>query len=265
MTGTFLRTDRPPRLPLLAPIVGGSTPQPWVTFVPGIGNDVHFWQRQAETLERTHRTLRFDPWGCGESEAPPDHFTIDDVADGIVELWDRMGIERSSVVGLGFGGSVSINVALRHPARVERVAACCCRVRQPKDRRDFWRRRQQASGHAFSEIADQTVARWLGAFGTEHPEIATTLREGFLRNSVDGYRGYLEAFIGMDLRHRLHELTIPVLLVAAENDHGGGPVEAMRRLASEIASSRLAFVPGSGHILTHESPTELSRILSGFL
>lgn len=133
------------------------------------------------------RTLRFEPWGCGASEPPSLDCTIDTVVDGIVELWDRIGILRSSAVGLGFGGSTALYLALRHPDRVTRVVACCCRARQPDDRRQFWRDRQAlARANGLDELADITV----------------------------------------------HTVAAPTLLVAAENDHGGGPVGAMERRRS---------------------------------
>ena len=82
------------RLSNLACVSSGEDGAPWVTFVPGIGNDAEFWRRQADELADQFRTLRFEPWGCGGSQAPPQDCTIDDVVDGIVELWNRVGIER---------------------------------------------------------------------------------------------------------------------------------------------------------------------------
>ncbi len=150
------------RLPPLAAIVGGRPDGPWVTFVPGIGNDASFWADQADALASGFGVLRFEPWGCGDSADPPDDLTIDDVADGVVALWDALGLRTSSVVGLGFGGSVALDVALRHPDRVERVVACCCRARQPDDRRGFWRGRQaRAEAEGLGTLADDTVDRWL--------------------------------------------------------------------------------------------------------
>jgi 3-oxoadipate enol-lactonase len=54
------------------------------------------------------------------------------------------------------------------------------------------------------------------------------LRAMMRRTTVEGYRAYVGAFIEMDFSVQLGELTVPVMLVAAEHDHGGGPVEDMR-------------------------------------
>lgn len=60
-------------------------------------------------------------------------------------------------------------------------------------------------------------------------------------------------------------MSVPTLLVAAEHDHGGGPVEDMRAMAQAIPSAEFAVVPGSGYICTHEKPLEVTAILRQFL
>jgi len=254
-------------LPHLQSYVAGPEGAPWVTFVPGIGNDATFWARQAEELSATHRVLRFEPWGCGESEAPPPDLRIEGVAAGIVQLWDELGIERSSMVGLGFGGSTTLVLGLEHPDRVERIVACCCRPRQPEGRRDFWRDRQAyARDHGLNELAGATVDRWLSAeFRAAHPEVAEALMAGFRHSSVEGYVAYVGAFIEMDFEDRLPALAVPTLLVAAEHDHGGGPVDAMTAMADRLDHADLRVVTDSGHICNHEAPEQIRGLLAEFL
>lgn len=237
---------------------------PWVTFVPGIGNDATFWATQASHLGTRHRTLRFDPWGCAASGPAPHLMTVDDVADGIVALWDDLGIETSSLVGLGFGGSVALLAAARHPTRVTKVVACCCRPRQPEDRRQVWLdRRASAREHGLGALGQLTVEHWLGDFAMAHPEVSARLLEAFTRNTVEGYAAYTTAFAEMDLD--LSGLTTPTLLIAAQNDKGGGPVDAMQALAASLPTSELAIVADSGHIVNHEAPDAVTALLADFL
>lgn len=258
---------RLPSYPALESYVAGPEGAPWVTFVPGIGNDASFWQRQAEELAATHRVLRFEPWGCGRSGEPPADLRIEDVAAGIVQLWDELGIERSSLVGLGFGGSGTLAIGLDHPERVDRIVACACRPRQPEGRRDFWRERQAvAREQGLDHLAEMTVDRWLAEdFRATHPQVAEALKAGFRRSSTAGYVAYVGAFIEMDLTDRLPDLAVPTLLVAAENDHGGGPVEAMTAMAERLPTAELRVVTGSGHIMNHEAPEQVAALLQEFL
>jgi 3-oxoadipate enol-lactonase len=249
-------------LPPLHHVITGTSGAPWVTFISGIGNDLTFWEAQADALAANYRILRFDPWGHAGSPPPPADCRFDDVIEGVVALWDQLGIDRSHVIGLGFGGSTALALGLAHAERVSRIIACCCRPRQPDDRREFWRNRREAALTGFEALADATVDRWLSAdFRTAHPDVDTRLRTMMKRTTVEGYRAYVDAFIEMDFDGQLEALRVPVSLIAADHDHGGGPVEAMRAMQARIPGATLEVVSGSGHIVNHEAPEAVNALL----
>lgn len=254
-------------LPPLNYRVAGPADAPWLTFVPGIGNDATFWSVQADALADRFRVLTFDPWGHGASPAAPADCRFEDIERGILQLWDALGVDSSAVVGLGFGGSVALALARHHPQRVARVGAFCCRPRQPDDRRAFWRQRIAAArSGGIDPLADVTVDRWLSAeFRTAQPAVDAHLRAMMKRTTLDGYCAYVGAFIEMDFEAGLEDMHVPVLLVAAEHDHGGGPVTAMREMAARIPGAELALVQGSGHICNYEAPAQVDALLASFL
>lgn len=255
------------QLPKLSAKISGPKGVPVVAFVPGIGNDSEFWADQAARLDGRFRTLRFDPWGSGKCPPPPENCRFADVVNGVIQLLDTLGIQRAALVGLGFGGSVSIAAALDHPDRISKVIACCCRPRQPDDRRDFWRDRQaKAKEIGIDRLADITVDRWLSdAFRTARPDVDAELRQMFKRMSVKGYQAYIGAFIEMDFTARLGNMRVPTMLVAAENDHGGGPPDDMRAMAAEIPGARFDLIKDAGHIVNYEAPDTLATLLKDFL
>lgn len=253
-------------LPSFAHEVRGEGDAPWLTFVPGIGNDREFWAPQADAISR-YRKLLFDPWGHGASPAPPTECKFEDVVEGLVRLLDRLEIPRTSVVGLGFGGSVALATAASHSDRVERVVACCCRPRQPDDRRQFWRdRHAKAEQVGMAAMADITVERWLNAeFRAAHSEVDTLLREMFRRTTLAGYAAYTGAFAEMDFTERLSAVVAPTLLLAGELDKGGGPPEDMRQTAGAIPGARFEVVRGAGHIINYEAPDTVRQLIEEFL
>ena len=253
-------------LPTFHHILEGPQDAPWLTFIPGIGNDAGFWAAQAAALARRFRVLRFDPWGHGRSPAPPADCRFADIRDGVLQLWNSLAIERSGVVGLGFGGSLALALGIEHPARVERIAAFCCRPRQPDERRAFWRARcEAAQTQGMDRLADATVERWLSAdFRARHPDVDRLLRQMMKDTTLPGYLAYVRAFIEMDFSARFAELRVPTLLVAGEHDHGGGPVADMQAMAASNPHTRLAVIAGVGHICNHEAPAEVERLLRQF-
>jgi 3-oxoadipate enol-lactonase len=250
-------------LPTFHHVISGPAHAPCLTFIPGIGNDAEFWAEQAVALSADFRIVRFDPWGHGHSPPPPQDCDFADIRDGVVQLWDRLGIARSAVVGLGFGGSLALALGLDYPERVTRIAAFCCRPRQPDDRRDFWRGRcDAAQSQGIDKLADVTVDRWLSAdFRASHPQVDSLLRGMMKNTSLEGYLAYVRAFIEMDFSERLPDLRVPTLLVAAEHDHGGGPVADMQAMAAQNPHIELQVIANVGHICNHEAPAKVAQLL----
>ena len=254
-------------LPLFNHHVQGKADAAWITFIPGIGNDASFWAVHAEILAGQFQVLTFDPWGHNLSPLPPEPCSFQAIVDGVIALWDHLGIQKSSVVGLGFGGSVSLSLGLTYPERIEKIVACCCRPRQPDDRHEFWRDRcAKAQANGLDKLGDVTVDRWLSKeFRDTHPEADQQLRAMIKRTTVEGYCAYVNAFIEMDFSNSLGQIQAPVLLLAAEHDHGGGPVEDMQVMAAQLPNAKLEIIQGSGHICNFEAPDQVSQHLTNFL
>ena len=253
-------------LPLFHYQTQGKAGADWITFIPGIGNDLSFWAAHAEILAEDFQVLTFDPWGHNLSPEPPEHCSFQDVADGVIALWNHLGIQQSAVVGLGFGGSVSLSLGLKYPERVSQIAACCCRPRQPDDRHEFWRDRcAKARANGLEKLGDVTVDRWLSEeFRAARPDVDAQLRAMIKRTSVEGYCAYVNAFIEMDFSQELGHIQTPVLLLAAEHDHGGGPVEDMQIMAAQLPNAELKIIQNSGHICNFEAPEQVTQHLKQF-
>lgn len=254
-------------LPQLNYNVQGADHAPVLTFIPGIGNDLSFWQKHAEILSQVFRVITFDPWGHNLSPLPPEECSFNTILDGVIQLWDHLGVSQSDVVGLGFGGSMSLALGLHYPERVNRIVACCCRPRQPDNRHDFWRQRRDiAKREGLENLGNITVERWLSEdFRHHNPEVDQLLKDMIHRTTVEGYCAYVEAFIEMDFSQQLDQIQQPVLLLAAEHDHGGGPVDDMKLMAEQMPNAKIEIIQGSGHICNFEAPDQLTQHLNTFL
>lgn len=95
---------------------------PRVLSLAGTGGDLRKKPSIFDTpLGARCTVLAFDARGCGQSEKPDVQPTMADFADDAVALMDAFGWERAHVVGYSFGGMVAQHVAIRHPARVEKL------------------------------------------------------------------------------------------------------------------------------------------------
>ncbi len=95
---------------------------PRILFIGGTGADLRKAPSIFDTpLGECCEVLAFDARGCGRSEKPQRQPTMADFADDAVALMDAFGWGRAHVAGYSFGGMVAQHLAIRHPARIERL------------------------------------------------------------------------------------------------------------------------------------------------
>jgi len=76
-------------------------------------------------LTKSFDVLAYDQRGLGRTSKPNKAYSIADYADDAAALLDAVGWERVRVVGVSFGGMVALELVLRHPDRVSKLALCC--------------------------------------------------------------------------------------------------------------------------------------------
>ena len=192
----------------------------WVTLVPGIGNDITFWDALVPVLEGDFRVLRYDPRGHAGSDAPHGPYSLDDTVGDVTGLWDAVGVERSHIVGLGFGGSTTIGIGIGHPGRTISLVPCCCRVVMTDEFVANWHQRLKVVEELGMEgLGAATVERWFTEpFRRNSPEIIEAVRRMFLRTTETGFRGFVAAFLGLDYRAGIDSIIAPTLLIGGGED-----------------------------------------------
>ena len=70
-------------------------------------------------LGSMYRVIAPDLRGHGDSPAPEGDYTIDEMADDVIELLDTLGLDAPVVIGgLSMGGYVALSLVARYPERV---------------------------------------------------------------------------------------------------------------------------------------------------
>ncbi len=80
-----------------------------------------YWLSTMEYLGDKYKTYALDFWGFGES-AKQGSFTVTEYIEMVDQFMDRMGLDRTPVMGHSMGGTVSLGLALTYPHRVSKVA-----------------------------------------------------------------------------------------------------------------------------------------------
>ena len=240
---------------LLPHDASGDPGAPPVVLLHGLGLSPAVFDPVLPALATRFRVLRLDLRGSFASNA----FEHEDVR---VTL-DALGLERVGVVGHSRGGGIAVDLALAHPARVERLALLAPTL----------------SGWAWSDA-------WRSAFLT----VRAVGRESGPRAALEAWHAHplfararanpraaraLETIVFADdgrrwvERHaapepdppavgRLEELRASTHVFVGEHDLPDFRAIA-ETMATHVPAIRLLVVPDAGHLLTLEAPEAIAH------
>jgi len=241
----------------------GAAERPVLVLLNSIGTDMALWDAAVPLLLPAFRLLRIDARGHGGSDAPAGDYCLAMLVDDVAAVMADAGVARAAVAGVSLGGMVAMQLALDHPERVSALALVCTSATMDPV---AWTARVDAVRAGGTEgIAEMAVARFLSpTFAHAHPEIADALRDAIARQEDAGYAGAAAAIRDMDLRARLGEIAVPVLIVTGTQDVSTPLAGHGEHLLRAIAGARHVEVAGA-HLPPIEAPGALAAALRRFL
>lgn len=243
-----------------------------VLLLSGLSAPSANWLFQVKAFASRHRVVTFDNRGVGETDMPDAaSYPTSQMADDAAAVLEHLDIQRAHIVGHSMGGTIAMELAIRHPRRVRSLSLC-----------STW---AQGDGRFL-----HTVRSWMALWGRLDPEsrfryliMPWIYTAGFLadRARVDetvtrvlAYpfptrpealerqgQGILD-WNGTRLRE-LRRLRVPALVLVGRDDNLTPPALS-RALAALIPKSRLRIIPG-GHGFTIECWEAFDRAVLGFL
>ena len=185
----------------------------------GLGADVSEYTALIDQLAARSRVIAFDNRGAGRSDKPDAPYSIELMAADALGVMDALGVTRAGVLGISLGGRIALALALGHPERVERLILVSTSARVVPSLR---RRRLYP------------LLSGMPLFRSRHPQP----RYAFVRQ--------MEASTGYDAGPRLHELTMPTVVLHGRSDRTA-PLAMAEELHRGIPGSQLQTFKG-GHL-----------------
>jgi pimeloyl-ACP methyl ester carboxylesterase len=236
---------------------GSGTP---ILGIHGAGSSALFWEEAAEKLAGVGRAIVYDRRGCTRSARadPYETTSVQQHADDALGLLRELDAEPAILIGRSYGGTVALDLAVRHPRAVLGLALLEAGPIGLSPEYDAWfeelrRRVEDTAAERGADAVGETVLR--AAFGA-WDELPAPFREVFTANG----QALLAEVRGGESTEtaRIGEVRAPTLVVTAEES----PVEF--RLASEavaraIPHARSAHV-GGGHAIDPAGPDVLAFV-----
>jgi 3-oxoadipate enol-lactonase len=219
-----------------------------------------------ERLAQAHRVVAIDWPGHGMSPPSSESTSIDDLADAVLSILNRIGVDRVGFAGLSLGGVVALSLASRFPDRVDSLAL----ISTPRAAEtEAQRTRHLETLNAAARIGQSAVLRGIGQrlFGTStrrtRPELVSTWLERAARLDLDSVRSLSEAALGRSDAPRIRDSRVRALIVHGSEDALVSRSDA-EALAGGFENAAFATIPESGHLVPLERPDAVSEALSAF-
>lgn len=227
------------------------------------------WRDVRTELGGRCRLVTPDQRGFGGSPLGADPPSLDEVADDVAGLLDRLGLDRVVLGGLSMGGYATMAFLRRHPERVRAVVLADTKA--------------GADAEAAAANRERIAAR-LDAEGTTDALLEdvlppllgpTTLRDrpwtagrvhGLVEHSSPPAAAWAQRAMSSrpDSLATLREVAVPALVIRGAEDALSSE-EDSRAMADALPGGELVVLDGVGHLSAVEDPPAFAAALSDFL
>lgn len=194
-------------------------------------------------LAETHKVYALEFQGHGRTEDIDRPITYPNLADDVAAFMDAVGIEKADVFGYSMGAAAGLQLAIRHPEKVDQLVAA-----------------------SVSYDLSGAQPEFLAMIPTMTPEmfIGSPMEDAWKQYAPnpDGFRPFVERMIALEHEPQAWEadvrkLKTPVLVIAGDADMvtlehvislfrligGGAPGD----MGKPLGASRLAILPATSH------------------
>ena len=236
-----------------------------VMFLHPIGTRAAFWDGVIERLNPHYRCIAIDLRGHGDSDVPRERFSLDDLADDVIELLRFERADGAVLVGCSLGGMVAQGTALKAPELLAGLVLADTNYRQTPEGREVAQQRADQSLKGMPAMLDSTLTRWFPApFLALNPPEVRACRSWLMDDDPVVFSWGWEAIRDLDYGDRLEDIKLPALLVRGSID-ASTPRATMEEMARLLPRSRYVEIEKGGHVVPLEKPDPFTALLRHFL
>lgn len=229
--------------------------------------DADYWAPQLAEPPAGWRLVAPDLRGFGPEAPPGPAVSIDDYARDVLDLLDRLAIDRAVIAGVSMGGYVAFALLRRAPDRVRALVLANTRMdadppegRAAREKMLALLAREGSAGVAreMPKLLGETTER-------ERPEVKDALRARIEATPAAAMEAAVRAMMARpDSAATAAAFGGPALIVSGDED-ALTPPPLQRAMHAAMAGSALETIPGAGHLASLERPEAFNRVLQRFL
>jgi pimeloyl-ACP methyl ester carboxylesterase len=226
-----------------------------LVFIHGAGGSSAFWSGQVQDLAASFNTIAVDLPGHGRCGGDG-KASIKDYGQVVVDFVNQVGFPKPILCGLSMGGAITQQLLIDYPDRFEAGILISTGAKLKVAPIIFESIENEYKG--FVEMMGKLAAS---------PKTAPGPVQIF-SNDLAGCNptvthGDFQACNGFDALERLSDISVPVLVVSAQEDKLTPPKYA-DVLEKEIKDVSRAHILDAGHIVPLEKPAEINAVILEF-
>lgn len=231
-----------------------------IVLLNSLGTTVAMWDGVVPLLTRSLDVVRFDQRGHGTAAAHPATAGIDDLADDVLAVLDRVGVGRVHLAGVSIGGMIALRTAALAPERVASLTPMCCAA--VYDGQSWIERAKTVREHGVEAIASAVMERWFTLeFQERRPEVVRSFADMLGSMDREGYAVGCDVLAEADVTGDLAHITAPTLVVGGAEDPAAPPDE-QRAIARSVPHARLEILPSVAHIAPAAAPEVVAELVT---
>jgi 3-oxoadipate enol-lactonase len=232
----------------------------------GYCGNSEYWDMVVPLLSDHYRCITPDLRGHGGSDAPLGAYTIEQMADDVLDLLNILELPKVTLLGHSLGGYITLSFAERHASRLNGFGLIHSTAFPDSDETKEKRLQTVSSiqKDGITSLIDNMIP---GLFAPDHidsnPEWINTAKEIGYRTPPQGASGVAMAMRERpDRRDVLSTTDLPVLLVAGEKD---GIIPPERTFTVDRPNVVQVTIAGVGHMSMLEAPDQLAEHILSYL
>ena len=227
-------------------------------FLHYFGGSALEWQTVMSQLAGQYRCVAVDLRGHGDSDAPVSGYSVENMADDVMELLQKLDIQSFVLVGHSLSGKVALMLASRQPAALRSLILVSPSPPVPEpisdaDRADMLQTHGQRSAaeKTFTKITAKPVSEIV------KEQIITDN----LRTAEAAWKAWLIVGSKEDISGQMQKINVPVSILVGTADRAIPPNVQSIMTLPYLKTATFDAIDAAGHLLPWETPDELAAFI----
>lgn len=241
-----------------------------IVLISGFSTDHVSWQFIVEVLKTRYQVVLLDNRGAGQTDVPGNAYSIDQMAQDVVDLCAHLGIEKAHFVGNSMGGFIVQTLAYRHADLVKSAIISNSAMKTRGACFHLFLEAQLAFRKATVSQEALMKSSFSWVFSSEflaRPGMLNMLLALGLNNpfpfSITGFEGQYAAITDFDSHSWLEKISVPTLVIGSDDDLIFSK-KISEQLRHAIPNAQYYCFENCGHAPHIEQPEQFLAVLAKF-